>query len=154
MPLPLIIPAIVGGIGVLRGVMTMAKGTAELAILTAMLTVQIAQVISSYLAPVVFFLAKLALKMALLLATYVIFTTYVLGKIEPVFQAAASYVPSSVAVLARFFEFMQLTSATVPWELMGTLFKYIILLKMALLVWHLADWIFNQVRSWTGFVTQ
>jgi hypothetical protein len=142
-----------GGLWALRMLASAATGAAQIAILTAILALNVAQVIAAYLVPFMFFMAKLGFKLFLLAACYLFFSGFILSKIEPVVSYAQSLVPGTVDVLGRFFEFMQLTSTFVPWETMGTLFKYILIMKATLLLWHVADWIFNQVKSWTGFVT-
>jgi len=95
-----------------------------------------------------------ALKISLLYYVSVWLMGWVLYWVQPVISGALSLVPSVFGpVMGRFWQFVEATSGVLPWDDLGLVVKWLVLIKLFILTWHLTEFVISRTMKFLTFLT-
>lgn len=114
-------------------------------VLKLILLVLLKLVLVTIVAPILFFLFRLGVKLALLVVIYQFFTGWLIYRAYDVLQSALTLLPGpGHHGLTRFWQLVEATREIFPWDDFGLLCKWVVIILLWVTLWRYIEWVWHQ----------
>lgn len=134
---------VLGGIGILlRGALAALRGAGVAGTLSVVIALLAKLIVAVLISPVVFFILRLGVKIALFAMVYKFFTGWVIFRIYDVGQAALTLLPGpDHPGFTRFWQLVVATEGFIPWDHIGFTMKWAVVILLWVALWRYIEWV-------------